>query len=272
HPTTTNNIKLLQSYGNIIIEPTSGELASHLVGKGRMAEPAVIVDVLDKYFSASEDLKGKKVLITAGPTIELIDPVRYISNFSTGKQGFALAEECAKRGADVVLVSGPVSLCCNSPRIKRIDVESADEMCDAAVHEFDGADIAIMCAAVADYKVDNISDKKIKREEGDVPSIRLVKNRDIAKTLGEMKRNGQILAGFALETDNEIEHAVAKLKRKNLDFIVLNSLRDKDAGFKVDTNHVEIISSKGTRNSYETKSKSLVARDIVNYIVENCLK
>jgi phosphopantothenoylcysteine decarboxylase/phosphopantothenate--cysteine ligase len=271
HPSTKHNLDLLCSYGNHTIEPAVGELASHLVGKGRMEEPENIVKALDDFFSSCLDLAGRKVLVTAGPTYEKIDPVRFIGNYSSGKMGFSIAEECAARGAEVILVSGPVSLTCHNPAIKRIDVESAAQMLDAAVSEFPGCDAAVMCAAVADYCVANQVSHKIKRETDDVPVIHLQKNKDIAATLGASKRKGQVLVGFALETDNEIDNAVAKLHRKNLDFIVLNSLRDPDAGFISDTNKVTVIRSTGEKLPFATKPKSLVAKDIVDIIVHDYL-
>ncbi len=272
HPTTVRNLEFLRSIGNHIIEPAEGELASHLMGKGRMEEPENIVKVLEAYFASSADLKGKRILITAGPTYEKIDPVRFIGNYSSGKMGFALAKECAERGAEVTLVSGPVALQVSHPLINRIDVESAIEMRDAVVAAFPEIDAAILCAAVADYHVANASDTKIKREEGEIPVIKLEKNPDIAKALGEMKRPGQVTVGFALETNNESHNAQAKLNRKNLDFIVLNSLRDKGAGFRTDTNKVTIIHRDGTVDEGSLKPKSEVARDIVDALVSELNK
>ena len=268
HPSTVRNIALLRSYGNHIIEPAEGELASHLIGKGRMEEPEKIFEALDRFFDRRQDLAGRRVLITAGPTVEKIDPVRYISNFSSGKMGFALAEECAERGADVTLVTGPVSLATPQGSINRIDVMSADDMLRATISVFPDADITILCAAVADYKVAHVAERKIKREHTDEPTIRLVKNPDIARTTGEQKRPGQVTVGFALETDNEQTNALEKLHRKNLDMIVLNSLRDKDAGFQVDTNRVSIITADGQRTDYPVKSKREVAADIVDAIIK----
>ena len=268
HPSTVRNIELLRSYGNHIIEPAAGELASHLIGKGRMEEPENIFKVLDRFFEQAQDLSGKKVLITAGPTVERIDPVRFISNFSSGKMGFALAQECACRGAQVTLVAGPVNLKVTHPSIERIDVESAVQMHDAVMSRFPDTDVAILCAAVADYRAKSIADKKIKREHTDVPTIELEKNPDIAKATGEAKRDGQITVGFALETDNEQVNAQEKLGKKNLDMIVLNSLRDPNAGFAVDTNKVTIIKRNGKVDEYDCKPKSEVAADIVNEIVE----
>lgn len=267
HPSTTANINLLRSYGNIIIEPESGELASGLVGKGRMEEPEKIAETLERYFSATADMKGKKVLVTAGPTHEKIDPVRFIGNYSSGKMGYALAEECAARGAEVTLVSGPVSLSVHNPAVKLVRVESAREMLAACEEVFPSSDIAVMCAAVADYAPRTVADYKIKREHSDVPVIELVKNPDIAATLGKMKRSGQLLVGFALETDNEADNAREKLKRKNLDMIVLNSMRDKGAGFGTDTNKVTVFKADGSREEFGLKPKSEVATDIVDAIM-----
>ena len=271
HPTTQRNLQLLRSYGNFIIEPAAGELASHLVGKGRMEEPENIFKVLDRHFAHGADLAGRHVLITAGPTLEKIDPVRYIGNFSSGKMGFALAAECAARGAEVTLVAGPVSLPTPQGSVERIDVTSARQMHDAVLSRFPKADAAIMCAAVADYCVEHVAETKIKRERDAVPVIRLKKNPDIAKAVGEIKRPGQVTVGFALETDHEEQNAKSKLDRKRLDFIVLNSLRDKDAGFQTDTNKIKIIQHDGRVRDYECKPKSLVARDIVDVLVEDYL-
>lgn len=269
HPSTTRNIDLLRSYGNIIIEPAAGELASHLVGKGRMEEPEQIAAVLDRYFDSRQDLQGKKVLVTAGPTYEKIDPVRFIGNYSSGKMGYALAIEAAERGADVTLVSGPTALTVSHPRVRRIDVESADRMCAACVEAFPTADIAIMCAAVADYAPVDACDTKIKREHTEVPVIRLRKNPDIAATLGATKRLGQTLVGFALETDNEEANALEKIARKHLDMIVLNSLRDKGAGFGTDTNKVTVISADGAATPLPLMPKADVARAIIDEIIKH---
>lgn len=271
HPSTKRNLELLQSYGNHIIEPASGELASHLVGKGRMEEPENIVRRVEDFFKAGQDLAGRKVLVTAGPTYERIDPVRFIGNYSSGKMGFAIAEECVSRGAEVTLVAGPVSLRCGGG-IRRVDVESAKEMLAAAEEAFPGSDVAVMCAAVADYCVENQSESKIKRENGDIPEIRLQKNPDIAATLGLRKSTGQMLVGFALETDHEMVNARAKIKKKNLDFIVLNSLRDKDACFGTDTNKITIIDAAGNERAFGLKSKAAVAKDIVDEIVARLSK
>ena len=262
HPSTRANLDKLRSYGNIIIEPASGELASHLVGKGRMEEPENIVQALDAFFDKGQDLAGKRILITAGPTYERIDPVRFIGNFSSGKMGLALAEECAARGAQVELVCGPVRLTARHPAIRRTDVESAAEMFEAATRLFPDADAAILCAAVADFTVEATAASKIKRR-GDSLDLRLVPTRDIAAALGEMKRPGQRIAGFALETDNERSNARDKLLRKNFDFIVLNSLNDPGAGFMHDTNKINII-TRNEEKAFPLKPKTEVARDIVD--------
>ncbi|MBR5532437.1 MAG: bifunctional phosphopantothenoylcysteine decarboxylase/phosphopantothenate--cysteine ligase CoaBC [Bacteroidales bacterium] len=262
HPSTQSNLKTLQSYGNYIIEPASGFLASGLEGKGRMEEPENIIAYLENYFSAGLSYAGKKVMVTAGPTYEKIDPVRFIGNHSSGKMGYAIAEEFARRGADVMLISGPVNLQCSS-RIRRIDVVSAKEMCAVAKEEFLKTDIAVMCAAVADYAPKDYSETKIKRN-GDL-TIELVPNPDIAATLGVIKRENQILAGFALETNDEEQNAKSKLVKKNLDYIVLNSLADKDSCFGYDTNKITIISQNGQKAEYPLKDKKEVAKDIVEY-------
>lgn len=265
HPSTRHNLDLLRSYGNYIIEPGVGELASHLEGKGRMEEPDKIIAFIEDFFASRQELTKKKIVITAGPTYEKIDPVRFIGNYSSGKMGFALAEECAARGADVTLIAGPVSLKVTHPAIRRIDVESAQEMYEAALREYPEADAAVMCAAVADYAPDHCSDVKIKRS-GDDMVLRLRPNPDIAAALGKIKRPDQLLAGFALETDNEEENALLKLKRKNLDFIVLNSLQDSGAGFRCDTNKVTILTAGGVRTSFNVKLKREVASDIVSVL------
>lgn len=267
HPSTQHNLDLLRSYDNHIIEPASGELASHLVGKGRMEEPEEIVRQLEQFFASRQVLAGKRILITAGPTYEKIDPVRFIGNYSSGKMGYALAEEAASRGAEVTLVSGPVAIKAIHPSIKVIDVESARQMHDACVNAFPQSDIAIMCAAVADYAPAEVADVKIKREKDEIPVIHLVKNPDIAAALGKMKQQGQTLVGFALETNDEEANAHLKMKKKNLDMIVLNSLRDKGAGFRTDTNRITIFHSDGSQKQYETKPKSEVARDIIDAII-----
>lgn len=266
HTATQKNIKTLRSYGNIIIEPETGELASGLEGKGRMEEPAVIAKSLEAYFKSQNQLKGKRVLITAGPTYEKIDPVRFIGNYSSGKMGYALAEECAERGAEVELVSGPVSINLNRANIHITKVESAAQMYAAAVNAFPKTDIAILCAAVADFTPRETKDVKIKREKGDM-AIQLVPTKDIAAELGRMKKESQFMVGFALETNDEINNAINKLKAKKLDFIVLNSLNDKGAGFSVDTNKITIISDT-SKYEYPLKPKREVAKDIIDKICE----
>ena len=265
HPSTQQNLQRLIGYGNHIIEPGTGHLASNLEGKGRMEEPERIVDVLEQFFAKQSLLSGKKVLITAGPTYEKIDPVRFIGNYSSGKMGYALAEVCAERGAEVTLVSGPVSLTANHPAIRRIDVESAAEMYEATTRCFPDVDIAILCAAVADFTPKVTADKKIKRK-GDDLKLELQPTQDIAAALGAVKRKGQVLVGFALETDDELANAHKKLKKKNLDLIVMNSLQDAGAGFRVDTNKVTIIDRHHGLTSYDTKSKREVAEDIIEAI------
>lgn len=272
HKAVQRNLDVLRSDGVHIIEPESGFLASGLEGKGRMAEPETIVSSLDAFFSEQQDLTGKTVMITAGPTYEKIDPVRFIGNYSSGKMGFALAEECAKRGAVVKLVAGPVSLKTVSPNIERIDVESAQQMFDVAVSLSDVADVEILCAAVADYRVAQQAEHKLKREKTGAMTLELVPNPDIAAELGRRKRNGQLMIGFALETDDEQQNAASKCERKNLDFIVLNSLRDKNAGFRYDTNKVTILDRNGKVTPYELKSKALVAKDIIDYALKKLTK
>ena len=262
HPSTQANLKTLQSFGNQIIEPASGFLASGLEGKGRMEEPENIVAYLENYFAKGQKYAGKKVMVTAGPTYEKIDPVRFIGNHSTGKMGFAIAEEFASQGAEVTLISGPVNLSC-STKIKRINVTTAVEMCQAAQEEFVDSDIAVMCAAVADYAPKQYSQTKIKRS-GEM-TIELVPNPDIAATLGAVKRDTQILAGFALETNDEEINAQAKLEKKNLDYIVLNSRADKNACFGYDTNKITIISREGEKKIFPLKDKKEVAKDIVEH-------
>lgn len=266
HASTQKNLDTLRSYGNRIIEPATGFLASHLVGKGRMEEPENIIRALDAYFSESGDMAGKKILITAGPTYEKIDPVRFIGNYSSGKMGFALAEECAGRGAEVTLIAGPVQLHAAHPRIRRIDVESAAQMAEEAQRGFREADAGILCAAVADFTPETTAAQKIKREKDDL-TLRLKPTTDIAATLGKMKSGAQKLIGFALETDNEQQNAQGKLERKNFDFIVLNSLNDSGAGFRCDTNKISIIDRQG-QTDYPLKPKTEVAQDIINRLVE----
>lgn len=273
HPSTQQNLKTLQSYGNHIIEPGTGFLASKLEGKGRMEEPENIVACLEQFFSQQncakentqqDSMKGKKVLITAGPTYEKIDPVRFIGNYSSGKMGFALANECARRGAQVELVCGPVSVLMQTkfPNIHRINVESAQEMFVACKELYPSMDSAILCAAVADFAPETTAEQKIKRT-GDDMIIRLKPNPDIAASLGQMKKQGQTLVGFALETNDEESNAQAKLKKKNFDFIVLNSLKDEGAGFRTDTNKITIITA-ANKKDYPLKTKEEVAKDIVD--------
>lgn len=270
HPSTQQNLKTLHSYGNHIIEPGTGFLASKLEGKGRMEEPENIVARLEQFFaqqesaSLSSSMNGKKVLITAGPTYEKIDPVRFIGNYSSGKMGFALANECAARGAQVELVCGPVSssMQVTHPNIHRTNVESAREMYEACKALYPSMNSAILCAAVADYAPEHTAEQKIKRTADDMV-IRLKPNPDIAASLGQMKQQGQTLVGFALETNDEESNAQAKLKKKNFDFIVLNSLKDEGAGFRTDTNKVTIITAE-TKKDYPLKSKEEVAKDIVD--------
>lgn len=270
HPSTQANLEQLRSYGNHIIEPGEGELASHLVGKGRMEEPERIIQELELYFARKEgDLQGKTILITTGPTYEKMDPVRFIGNYSSGKMGFALADECTQRGARVLLVSGPVERNTRFPVYRRVDVESAEEMYRAAVSLFPEADAAILAAAVADYTPEEVATEKIKRERTGEMTLHLKPTRDIAAELGRMKcsQKRQMLVGFALETNDAQAHAQEKLQRKNLDFIVMNSLRDAGAGFRCDTNKITIIDQNG-QTEYPLKSKQGVAKDIVDEMVK----
>ncbi len=269
HPSTVENLALLSSRGNHIIEAETGELASHLMGKGRMAEPEHIMQCLDHHFAQQQDLAGKKVLITAGPTVERIDPVRYISNFSSGKMGFAIAAECAARGAEVTLVAGPVSLA-TPVNVKRVDVTTALQMHEAVMSVAKDNDIIIFSAAVADYRALNVSEVKIKRSDDEM-TIRLVANPDIAAAVGADKRDGQVIVGFALETDNEMDNAIGKMRRKGLDAIVLNSLRNPDAGFQKDTNVVTIIDRDGHTEAHECMPKRDVATVIINHVVQRLL-
>lgn len=267
HPSTQHNMEVIKGYGNMIIEPQSGFLASGLEGKGRMEEPEIIVAALDNYFNEqNKPLEGKKIMITAGPTYEKIDPVRFIGNYSSGKMGFALAEECAAKGAEVTLIAGPVALSTRHRGIRRIDVESCEEMYNASIEAFEGSDAAILCAAVADFRPEHTADKKIKREKDDLV-LRLMPTHDIAAELGRRKKSGQRLVGFALETNDEENNACLKLEKKNLDFIVLNSLRNKGTCFQSDENQIKIISRDGCKE-FPKKKKDQVAEDIVN---ELCL-
>ncbi|OFP28596.1 phosphopantothenoylcysteine decarboxylase [Prevotella sp. HMSC069G02] len=261
HPSTQANLQQLKSYGNHIIEPASGFLASGLEGKGRMEEPERIVEQLDKFFNSTADLQGKHIMITAGPTYEKIDPVRFIGNYSSGKMGYALAEECYRRGAEVTLISGPVSLSC-SEGIKRIDVESCEEMYEQAIKAFPQQHAAILCAAVADFKPENVAETKIKREKDDL-LLRLKPTQDIASTLGKMKTSDQRIIAFALETNNEELNAKHKLEKKNADFIVMNSTRNPGTTFQSDENQITIIHKEG-KKEYAKKPKTDVAKDIVD--------
>lgn len=269
HPSTQHNLDTLRSYGNHIIEPGTGFLASHLEGKGRMEEPEQIVKVLDAFFEQQADhsLSGKTIVVTAGPTYEKLDPVRFIGNYSSGKMGLALARECADRGAEVELICGPVSVSLdNLPESVRLTrVESAQEMYEAAVALYPKADGAILCAAVADFTPETRAEQKMKRK-GDDLVIRLKPTQDIAAALGKMKREGQVLAGFALETNDEQANAEGKLQRKNFDFIVLNSLNDTGAGFRTDTNKITIIRKDLTKTEFPLKDKTEVAKDIVSQL------
>ena len=270
HPSTQHNLEILRSYGNHIITPQSGFLASGLEGKGRMEEPEVIVERVEALFARQEkgDLEGKRVLITAGPTYEKIDPVRFIGNYSSGKMGFSLAAECQRRGADVQLIAGPVSLA-TPAGVTRTDVESCSEMHEAALRLFGQADAAILCAAVADYRPSEQSDTKIKRK-GAI-TLELTPNPDIARDLGQQKRSDQVMVGFALETNAEEQHALEKLEKKNLDLIVLNSLRNEGTCFRSDDNQIVIYSREG-KQAYGKKPKSEVAADIVDAMVRELQK
>ena len=271
HPTTQQNMERLRSFGNHIIEPQSGFLASGLEGKGRMEEPQKIVDVLSEHLSGEySPLKGKRIMVTAGPTHEKIDPVRFIGNYSSGKMGIALAHECARRGADVTLILGPVSSPSSNAhsQLSIKHVTSCLEMRDAAVEAFSKCDAAILCAAVADFRPAEVAEQKIKRV-GDSLDIHLIPNPDIAAELGQMKREGQLLVGFALETNDEQQNAEKKLEKKNLDFIVLNSLRNEGTCFQSDQNQIAIISRQG-RKDYEKKPKTEVAKDIIDELVRTC--
>jgi phosphopantothenoylcysteine decarboxylase / phosphopantothenate---cysteine ligase len=267
HPSTRNNIAKLIEFGNVMIEPGVGELASGLSGAGRMAEPEIIVEFLDQHFSQNQRLAGKKVLVTAGPTYEAIDPVRFIGNHSSGKMGFAIAEELAGHGADVHLVTGPTHQHTNHPSISVKEVTSADEMFALCSTLFPAMDIAVLAAAVADYKPAVVATQKIKKN-GESLTLELTKTPDIAASLGKLKHNGQVIVGFALETEHEQSNAIKKLESKNFDLIVLNSLNDKGAGFGHDTNKVSIIDRNQTVRSFELKDKKNVARDIVSAILE----
>lgn len=266
HPSTQANLQTLQGYGNIIIEPESGFLASGLEGKGRMRSPEDIVSAVAAYFEkleAPKSLQGKKILITAGPTYEKIDPVRFLGNYSSGKMGFAIAEACRKRGAEVTLIAGPVALKC-SESIRRIDVESCQQMYEASMEAFASADVAVLCAAVADFAPDQVADSKLKRGS-DGLTLQLKPNPDIAASLGQQKHEGQLLVAFALETNDEHANAAKKLEKKNADFVVLNSMRNEGTCFRSDDNQIEIVSREGTR-SIAKKPKTQIAEDIVDEI------
>lgn len=268
HPSVQANILKLQSFGNQLIEARDGELASGLVGQGRMAEPEELADILASHFGENADLAKKKVLITAGPTYEAIDPVRFIGNYSSGKMGFAIALEAANRGAEVTLVAGPTHLKINHPLVNRIDVKSGKEMYEAALAHYKTSDINIFSAAVADYAPIHSADKKIKKSSGDNMHIELAETTDIAKALGAQKGAHQLNIGFALETDNEQDNAQKKILSKNFDMIVLNSLQDAGAGFGHDTNKISIIDKANNITHFELKSKTEVAKDIIDAIVE----
>lgn len=271
HGSTLQNLEKLTQYGNQIVEAQHGELASGLVGTGRMAGPEQLITALERHFLQVAVLKNKKILITAGPTQEPIDPVRYISNHSTGKMGYAIARAFAMAGADVTLVSGPTALPTPDPAIKRIDVRSAQEMYQATQAEFATSDIVVLSAAVADYTPTHPADRKIKKKETHF-ELELTKTVDIAATLGQQKKAGQITVGFALETNNELENAAGKLKSKNLDLVVLNSLNDKGAGFAHDTNKITVIEANGTLHRFELKTKDEVAADIMNLVIQQLKK
>lgn len=267
HPATLNNLERLKAFGNKIISAEHGELASGLVGEGRMAEPESILKIIKEHFKKKDKFQDMKILVTAGPTFESIDPVRFIGNYSSGKMGYAIAQELANNGAEVKLVSGPVKIEIEHPGIERIDVTNAEEMLTASKKVYKNCQIAIFTAAVSDYKPADKAPQKIKKET-DSFALQMLKNPDIAYELGKIKKKDQINVGFALETENEIENASLKLKKKNFDFIVLNSLRDRGAGFALDTNKIEIIDVSGMRKTYGLKSKEDVAKDIVDYLYE----
>lgn len=269
HPATKENIEILKKRSHSFIEPETGELASGLIGKGRMEEPEKITEAVIKFFDSKKKNKSTNFLVTAGPTFEKIDPVRYIGNHSSGKMGYAIAEELANHGIFVHLISGPVHITTAHPNIKLHKVTSAQEMYDKSLEIFPECEGAVMSAAVSDYRVKNNSDQKIKRETNKSPVLELISNNDIAATLGQIKTEKQILIGFALETDNAVENAKRKIKNKNLDFIVLNSMKDKGAGFNTDTNKITIIDSKEKKIEFSLKTKKEVAKDIVHYIIEN---
>src|SRR5258706_13509643 len=267
HPATQSNNQKLIGFGNEQINPEYGELASGLIGTGRMAEPEEIFSSLERFFSSNQKLKGKKALVTAGPTHEAIDPVRFIGNNSSGKMGFAIAEELANQGAEVNLISGPTNLTMSNPKVKLSRVTSAEEIYETCVSFFPTTDIAILSAAVADFRPSIKADQKIKKADGGL-SIELVKTKDIAAELGKMKKTNQFTVGFALETENELSNAEKKIASKNFDLIVLNSLNDNGAGFGHDTNQITLIDKKSQVKKFSLKTKKEVARDIVNAIIE----
>lgn len=271
HPATQANVSRLKGYGNHFLPVGYGELASGLVGEGRMAEPEEIVAFLQDFFQEKQSFEGKKLLITAGPTYEAIDPVRFIGNRSSGKMGVAIAEAFAKRGAKVTLVLGPSKLSAQHPNIETVRVESAQQMFEAAVRAFENTDIAVLSAAVADYRPAHVAEQKIKKK-GEGMTIELEKTPDIAASLGKMKRPGQFIVGFALETNDELQNASEKLAKKNFDFIVLNSLQDAGAGFNFDTNKITILHKNNMRRDFELKTKAEVAADIVDEVQAAFLK
>lgn len=265
HPSTLVNIKKLVGFGNKCIEPTSGELASGLNGKGRMEEPEVITQLVDDFFNPKKDFSGKKVIVTAGPTYESIDPVRFIGNHSSGKMGIAIADKFAELGAEVVLICGPSSISSNIESVQRINITSAEEMYDSVMKYKSDFDVAVMAAAVADYTPAEKSKEKVKKTDEDL-KIRLNRTKDILKALGASKKEGQVIVGFAMETQNELQNAAAKVVSKNADFIVLNSLKEKGAGFKTDTNKVTFVYPNNKIEEFELKSKQAVALDIINSV------
>lgn len=267
HRATIANLEKIKSYNNIIVPVGAGFLASGLSGEGRMAEPEDILKVVNDYFDINQTLRGKKILITAGPTYEPLDPVRFIGNRSTGKMGYAIAEECLKRGAEVTLVSGPVQLTLAHPSLNLVRVETAQQMYEAASKVFEACDIAILSAAVADYKPETTETQKIKKKDPDM-QLKLIKTVDIAAGLGLGKKDGQTMVGFALETNDEMNHALQKMHKKNFDFIVLNSLQDKGAGFQHDTNKITILDKNGDVTEFSLKPKTEVAKDIIDHLTK----
>jgi phosphopantothenoylcysteine decarboxylase / phosphopantothenate---cysteine ligase len=268
HPSTKANLNLLESFGNTVVTPAFGELASGLTGQGRMAEPEEILNHVENHLSGTQRLKGKRVIVTAGPTYEAIDPVRFIGNHSSGKMGFALAEALASQGAHVDLIAGPTQQHTNHPNIRVSHVTRADEMFEVCSSLFQNADITVLAAAVADYKPAVTAEQKIKKN-GENLILDLVRTPDIAASLGKQKRNGQMIVGFALETEHEKENALKKLNAKNFDLIILNSLNDAGAGFGVDTNKITVINRKKEEREFDLKNKKELARDIVDIIIEH---